>query len=154
MDTPKGAIKRELEIISAEELEHNAESLVELQEHSGSIDQTPIQFYADAAQIRLKAGDSRGAERDYKRASELARKLAEHDATYDRRNFLLNLYGKRPGAAVAAIMGIIGGLSLLYPTITGNAILNDPSNTPAFFGALLLFVGFIAAYFSVKANSR
>ncbi len=152
----KENIRRESYIISAEKLEENAERLVKAQEQSGTYDKTPIAFYAKAATRRLIAGDSRGAARDYSRAEKLAKLLAEHDSSYNPRNFLLDLIGakvdrsRKPAAGVAAAIEIIGGLTLLSPNITGNAIANMTISSSNALGAVLLVVGLVAGYFWMK----
>ncbi len=53
-------------------------------------------------------------------------------------------------SSVLAIAGILGGLFFLSPNMTGNAIANVSQNSGNILGAVLLVVGLIAGFFSVK----
>ena len=53
-------------------------------------------------------------------------------------------------APIAGVAGVLGGLFLLSPNLTGNAIANVSQNSSNVFGAILLVAGIIAGYFYFK----
>lgn len=57
--------------------------------------------------------------------------------------------GKRL-AEVVGITGILGGLFLLSPNVTGNAIANVTNSIPSFLGIVFLIAGLVGAFFWVK----
>jgi len=52
--------------------------------------------------------------------------------------------------SIIAIAGIISGIFLLSPNVTGNVVGNMTNSTSNILGTCLLFVGLIAGFFSLK----
>jgi len=57
--------------------------------------------------------------------------------------------GKRL-AEVVGVIGILGGLFVLSPSLTGNVIANLTNSTSSFLGVVFLIVGLVGAFFWVK----
>ena len=65
------------------------------------------------------------------------------------------LRSKRKGlegtaSAVTAIIGIVGGLALLSPNVTGNAIGSLATSTSNIAGIVLFLVGLVGGFFWVR----
>jgi len=57
-------------------------------------------------------------------------------------------------ASVLSIAGILGGLAMLSPNLTGNAIGTLTTETASWIGAVLIVIGIIALYFLMKAKKK
>lgn len=96
---------------------------------------SPVQQdYRTAADLWKSVGNLERATQDYEQAGELEKAKKIKDST----------------RKVAAIVGIIGGISLLSTSITGNVIGNATVAASSVLGAALLVVGLTAGFFWVS----
>jgi membrane associated rhomboid family serine protease len=65
---------------------------------------------------------------------------------------LTNKTAEKTAGGILAVIGILGGLFLLSPNLTGNAISNLDSSTTNIIGIFILIFGFIGLYFFLRNN--